>query len=354
MQTPSLSSLAGFDSLTEIDFRGGVDVRQTLLRVLTDLYVQQATHTSEEKRHYTELALRLLEAVDVPTRVAVATRLASHVSPPGRVIRYLANDLPEVAAALGSHYKPQSPGSVAKSPAPRRAMAAAVALGSAYQGSDEPPARAGRKKTTVTAAAAPLRAEVAAELNEMFFAANASERRLILLNLDIAVGQSMERAGIACDPAVGRRLEAAALAHNREEFAQTLARALRISREQAHRILRDELGEPIVVAAKTLNIPRDLVYWILLFLNKTVGHSVERVHALAELYDEMTTNAAAEMVAIWQASGQEERSVGKLRTLHESDTNSTRGRPQSAERRDGHSANERLPQRVLNGRRINR
>jgi hypothetical protein len=349
MQTSSLSSLAGFDSLTEIGFRGGGDVRQTLLRVLTDLYAQQATHTSEEKRHYTELALRLLEGVDVPTRVAVATRLASHVSPPRRVIRYLANDLPEVAAALGSHYKPQSTGSVAKSPAPRRAMAEAAALGSA----DEPPARTGREKTTVTAVATPIRADVAAELNAMFFAANASERRLILLNLDIVVGKSMERASIAYDPAVGRRLEAAALAHNHEEFAQTLARALRISREQAHRILRDELGEPIVVAAKTLNIPRDLVYWILLFVNKTVGHSVERVHALAELYDEMTTYAAAEMVAIWQALGQEERSVGKLRALHESDTNSTRGRPQSAKRRDGHSANERSPQRVLNGRRIN-
>jgi hypothetical protein len=348
MQTPSLSSLAGFDSLTEIGFRGGVDVRQTLLRVLTDLYVQQVTHTSEEKRHYTELALRLLEAVDVPTRVAVATRLADHLSPPERVIRYLANDLPEVAAALGSHRKPQVPRSVAKSSAPRRAMAKAVALGSVNQGSDP----ADREKTTVTAAASPIRADVATELNEMFFAANASERRLILLNLHIVVGESIEHASITCDPAVGRRLEAAALAHNREEFAQTLARALRIPREQAHRILHDELGEPIVVAAKMLNVPRDLVYWILLFVNKTVGHSVERVHALAELYDEMTPYAAAEMVAIWQALGQEERSVGKLRTLPEND--STRGRLQSAERRDGHSANERPPQRVLNGRRITR
>ncbi|HEY2532945.1 MAG TPA: hypothetical protein VGJ20_34275 [Xanthobacteraceae bacterium] len=352
MQTPSVSSLAGFDSLTEIGFRHGVDVRQTLLQVLTDLYVQQVTHTSEEKRHYTELALRLLEAVDVQTRRAVAMRLAGHVSPPERVIHCLANDLPEVAAALGPHHKPQARGSVAKSP-PWRAMAEAVTLGSAHQGGDGPSAPAGREKPTVTAATPPIRADVATELNEMFFAATASERRLILLNLDIVVGQSMESASIAYDPAVGRRLEAAALAHNREEFAQTLARSLRISREQAHLILRDELGEPIVVAAKMLNIPRDLVYWILLFVNKTVGHSVERVHALAELYDEMTRCAAAEMVAIWQALGQE-RSVGKLRALHENDANSTRGRPQSAERRDGHSANELSPQRVLNGRRINR
>ena len=84
MEAPRLSSLQGF---TEIGLRGGVDMRPTLLRVLTDLYVQKLTHTPEEDLHYTELALRLLEFVDVPTRVAVATRLARHLSPPAPVIK---------------------------------------------------------------------------------------------------------------------------------------------------------------------------------------------------------------------------------------------------------------------------
>ena len=84
MEPTSLSSLQGF---TEIGLRGGVDMRPTLLRVLTDLYVQKLTHTPDENRHYTELALRLLESVDVPTRVAVATRLARHLSPPEAIIR---------------------------------------------------------------------------------------------------------------------------------------------------------------------------------------------------------------------------------------------------------------------------
>ena len=79
MESTILSSL---DNLTHLGLRSGVDMRPTLLRVLTDLYVQKLTHTPEEERHYTELALRLLDAVDVATRVdgsrpAVASSVAA-------------------------------------------------------------------------------------------------------------------------------------------------------------------------------------------------------------------------------------------------------------------------------------
>ena len=100
MESGSPSSL---DNLTLLGLRGGVDMRPTLLRVLTDLYVQKLTHTPDEERHYTELALRLLDAVDVATRAAVAGRLARHLSPPLRVIQQLAADLPEVAAHVRAH-----------------------------------------------------------------------------------------------------------------------------------------------------------------------------------------------------------------------------------------------------------
>ena len=64
------------DSLTDIGLRGGVDMRPTLLRVLTDLYTHKLAHTPEEERHYTELAMRLLDSVDAQTRASVAARLA--------------------------------------------------------------------------------------------------------------------------------------------------------------------------------------------------------------------------------------------------------------------------------------
>lgn len=283
METPSLSSLQGF---TEIGLRGGVDMRPTLLRVLTDLYVQKLTHTPDEVRHYTELALRLLESVDVTTRVAVATRLARHLSPPPAVMQKLAADLPEVAALLRSILPPQAP--VATAVAKQEFTVTAIGD------------RAAERAKRVTSRGK-MDVDLSGELNELFFAADAQERRLILLNLHIVTPAPAGRAGVAHDPAVGRRLEAAVLGRKHEEFARELSRALVISREQARRVAGDELGEPIVVAAKALGVSRDHLHRILLFVNTAIGHSVERVHALAALYEEMHLEAALDLVEVWQA-----------------------------------------------------
>jgi hypothetical protein len=103
------NNLFGFDGLTELSKRSGIDMRPTLLRVLTDLYVQRLSHSADEERHYTELALRMLEAVDVTTRVAVAKRFAHYQRPPLRVLQWLTRDLPMVAAELRGHPLLQGP-----------------------------------------------------------------------------------------------------------------------------------------------------------------------------------------------------------------------------------------------------
>jgi hypothetical protein len=64
-------NIPNLDGLVALANRDGVDIKPTLLRVTTDLYVQKPSHSVEEERHYTELALRLIEAVDAPTRAAV-------------------------------------------------------------------------------------------------------------------------------------------------------------------------------------------------------------------------------------------------------------------------------------------
>ena len=152
-------------------------------------------------------------------------------------------------------------------------------------------------------------ATTAGELNDIFFTAAEDERRLILLNLHVAAPLSPGQVVVLRDPGIGQRLEAAALGNHREELVKQLAEALRIPREQARRIVRDDHGEPIVVAVKALGISRDVVYRLLMFVNPAVGHSVERVHALATLYDEMTAQAAEGMVAIWQALRSEARAA---------------------------------------------
>jgi hypothetical protein len=307
MKTPALSSLNG---LADIGLRSGVDMRPTLVRVLTDLYVQKLTHTADEERHYTELALRLLDGVDTPTRAAVAARLAKHLAPPVRVVQYLVNDLPEIAAPLRGHALLQPPAQPA-APAPV-AVAPAVEDTAA---AEAPPEEEPIEHAPVTHLRGTMDSTIAGELNDIFFTATEQERRLILLNLHVAAPLSPGQVAVLRDPGIGQRLEAAALGNHREDLVKQFAETLRIPREQARRVVRDDHGEPIVVAVKALGIPRDVVYRLLMFVNPAVGHSVERVHALAMLYDEMTVQAAEGMVAIWQALRSEARSMAKHQPL---------------------------------------
>jgi len=274
-------------------------MRSALLRVLTDLYVQKPTHTPDEERHYAELALRLIDSVDAATRAAVAAQLGKHLAPPRQVIERLAEDLLESTGSLRS---PSARSAVHRTPA--LAVESFQDQKSKAGGRDDRAATATRAETnpapkTLTATSA----SIANELNQIFFAANAHERRLILLNLHVAVPLAAEPTRIAHDPSVGLRLEVAALARKRQDFVQELAQSLKISREQARRIVDDKLGEPIVIAAKALGVRRDRLYRILLFVNTAVGHSVERVHALAQLYDEITFEVAQDLVTTWQGLG---------------------------------------------------
>src|SRR5215470_33063 len=80
----------GFDGLMTLSHREGVDIRPTLLRVLTDLYVQASTHSSDEARQFIELTSRLIDEVDDATRAAVRARLAIYPLTPVEIMRQLA------------------------------------------------------------------------------------------------------------------------------------------------------------------------------------------------------------------------------------------------------------------------
>jgi len=344
MEMPSL-----FDGLAEIGLRGGIDMRPTLIRVLTDLFVQKLKHTPDEERHYTELALRLLDAVDASTRAAIAAKLARHLAPPLRVVQYLVNDLPEIAAPLRGHAVLRQPVRVEPPPSPAVAptvIAEALAAPEHEEPTvaEEPIDDSRGVDTPSRSVDTPSQSEdtshavdsmTAGELNEMFFTATEDERRLILLNLHVVAPLSAGQIAISRDPAVGQRLEAAALGNYREDLAKQFAFALNIPHAQARRITRDDFGEPMVVAIKALGIARDVFHRILMFANPAVGHSVERVQALAALFDEMTLPAAEGMIAIWQALPKSERIAGKHQPLHWNDGQS-RARPAAA-----------MPRRIL-------
>ena len=246
------------NGLVELSNRDGVDIRPTLLRVMTDLYVQKPVHTEQEEKHFTVLALRLIDLVDAGTRAIVANKIAGYPTAPAAVRHRLLKELITLQA-----------------PEPAQA--------------DDNPLAGSRS--------AP-----AAELSELFFASSADERRLILLNLPYA--PLLPAAPV--EPALAResthRLEAAAMGHNGEVFARELERILAISRELARRLIEDPSGEPIVVAAVALGMSAAVLQRILLCLNPTISQSVQRVYELALLHEELEPDAARVLIAIGQIS----------------------------------------------------
>ena len=262
-----ISAFPHLDGLFDLACRSGIDVRPTLLRVLTDLYVQKSTHTAEEEAQYVELAQRLIETVDAPSRAAVAARLAAYPAAPAVIFDRLAE-------LIGASRLPSTH-------------------------------------------AANSAAEVqASDLLDAFFSATSDERRLILAHLD-ATEAARSRHSPPPAPETCRRLEAAALERNGAEFTRLIENALVVPRTLAERIVTDPAGEPLLVAVRALGMTQDTVQRILLFLNPVIGHSVQRVYELSNLYEEFSAKAADAMIDMWR--GRSTRRQGAHQSVHYDD-----------------------------------
>jgi hypothetical protein len=263
-------SIANLNGLRELAERHGVDIQPTLLRVMTDLYIQKPVHSVEEERQFTELALRLFDLVDPATRAVVAGKIANYPNAPAAVRQRF----------LRGHQ-------LANATHPGSSRASDLFGG---------------------------RAITAQELNELFLASSADARRLILLNLPYAaLPQASPIPPQAARESINR-LETAALAHNSEAFAREFAHVLAISLEEARRLINDESGEPVVVAAVALAMPAAVLQRILLCLNPAISQSVQRVYELALLHEEINSAAALRLVAIWQ-NCQADKTISAARSL---------------------------------------
>jgi hypothetical protein len=332
MKSPLLSNLEGLVGLAG---RNGVDISHTLLRVLTDLYVQKPVHTEDEQQHYVELATRLLDRVGTPVRLAVATRLSKYAQAPLPILRKLARDeldiatpvlqhsavLPQeeliaIAEEFGPHYaavvaaRPEfrplidlEAIAIETAPSPQPVAAPAEHIRSAHIDIAAPSIAPEIAADAVPSQAAGAGNENEADddearaLSEMFFAAEAKERRLILVSIDYA---PIAAAPASANPDVLKKLEQAALLRDMNGFARLLETNLALPPQQARRLVADASGETIVVAAKALGMPAEVLQRVLLFLNPAVGQSVQRVYDLSRLHDEITEQAALRMIALWQ------------------------------------------------------
>jgi hypothetical protein len=321
----NFSTPTGLEGLFDLD-RKGVDIRPTLLRVLTDQYLLSPSHTPEEEQHYTELAMRLIDETDIATRAAVAARLARHASAPRAIMLQLARDMLDIAEPVLRYSPCLTPADCEAIIADRGPLYAAIIAqrGQPAEVNPTPVLPTAARRATPSPAVQAALAELkrarqpdpvehdnpieqteagmnARELCELFFAAGSSERRLILLSLEFATWepasppQPIQRADIW-------RLESSALKHNTPVVTRELERALGISHQQARRIVDDDQGEAIVAAAKAMNLPADVLQRILLFMNPRIGQSVDRVYELAALYNEIAVEAACRLVCILRAA----------------------------------------------------
>ncbi|MCP4615888.1 MAG: DUF2336 domain-containing protein [Bradyrhizobium sp.] len=270
----------GFDGLMTLSRREGVDIRPTLLRVLTDLYVQARSHSPDEERQFVELTSRLIEQVDDATRAAVRARLAIY---PGTPLKTMIQ--------LG--LKPTHPGDrvplaeeIAQAPAP----------------TPEAPVRQPSAAELRLASRLTMQPDDAAEISELFFAAGGSERAAILYNLN----DTPLKASAQIPPSRAKRalhiLEMAAFASDTENFALELGEALILPARIAAQVTSDPGGEPLACAMKALGTPSAVFQRILLFLNPEFGTSVDKVFRISRMYERLTERSALVMIAAWRGS----------------------------------------------------
>ena len=331
--------LEGLDSLAR---RDGVDIRPTLVRVLTDLYVQKPSHSSEEERHYTELALRLIDSVDLATRVTIAKKLGSYAGAPPAVARRLARDVIEVAEPILRHSKALTTAdfdAITRDFGPSHTSIIAARREQHAVPAVRQPAQPGGPRHP--------KPENEVGLADLFFSADPAERRVLLMSLGSAETEKPQMV----EPAeTNRALEAAALGRDRTGFSKLLEGALGLSHEQVERIVTDPSGEPLLIAAKALAMPSVMLQRILMFIDPVIGESVQRVFDLAGLYERISADAAHTIIA--SLCGHEP--VRARRPVHRPmyyDDEATRGRRGATTRRPAVGSETQAPARPQTGAR---
>lgn len=268
----------GLDGLLTLSRREGVDIRPTLLRVLTDLYVQASAHSADEERQFVELASRLIDEVDDATRAAVRARLAVYPATPAEILHKFA----------------------LRRPHPDQLMPAAPAIPIAPPPS--PPVKAPTEAQLRMASNLSMRPNDAAEITDIFFAAKGSERVLILHNLMETPLKASARIPAGRAERAFEILEMAAFAEDVENFTLELGEALILPSRIAAQVVNDPGGEPLACALRALDMPGAVFQRVLMFLNPELGSSVQYVFRLSRLYDRLSERSALVMLAAWRGS----------------------------------------------------
>ena len=288
------SSLQG---LIELSRRDGVEIRPTLLRVLVDLYIQQPIHTASEAARFTELVCRLLAHADLPTRIAIATRLAPYSGTPSAVALRLAREEMAVAEPMLRQSKVLGAAEL-HAILELKSVPHAIAIAAR---ADLPQSVAARIASHAPMTSTQTDHTTDQPIAGRFLEAEAAERLQILAALERLGPLESREWRTSIPAAILDRLEQAAMRREPLEFARLLEHSLDVPPSIAERMISDPSGEPVLILLRALSAPIETVTRILLLLNPDIGQSVQRVYALTKLYETIAEPVAQYLAQVWRA-----------------------------------------------------
>lgn len=329
------------DGLFALSQTPGLDVRPTLLRVLTDLFVDAARRSQDEVERFRELALHLIEQVDEETRLVVAGKLGPCRFAPRAVLDKLLVSEPEVAAevvavsplisgedqwAFATEGGPLIAAAIARrsditaeltrflARVGNPAIAQALALNPAADMSRETIALLSPLAATLPGLADGManHAGVEPEWLAPVFLSLSPARRGIVTDAFCAPEQSTRplarEATVSAPQLMLDALEAAALARDTPALAGGLAQIFDMDAETAMRVVGDEGGEPLAVVLAAAGMPPEQAARVLIFSNGQPGTSYALTRRLMDLMQALPRNAATRLARLFTGTSAEARS----------------------------------------------
>ncbi len=321
--TPNLLPV---EALERLDRQDGVDTRPILVRVLTDLFVQQPEHSREDIARYEELVGKLLDVVDIESRAAVARKLAPDSRAPRSVIDRLLADDAAVSAPILARFGDAPKGrllALALDGGPVEASAVAsradiddelirtlvhhpddlvletLAANDAARLADGPLRTLVERAIDAPALAATLLRRMdldPAALAPLYRFAEPARRSAIRAALSARAGRFSTPVRPARSKDARTLLDTAVGADDPSGIAEALAETLDLKPDDAARLATDPSGEPFVMMLRAAGASDEQIVRAMLIGQPEIARSVQRFFELVEIAETTPRGVAAELV----------------------------------------------------------
>lgn len=308
----------------------GLDVRPTLLRVLTDLFVEARQPSESDIERYSELAGHLVDQVDDDTRLVVARKLGPCPFAPRLIIDKLIASEPEAAErviatsplltrddlwTLATDGGPMTSAAIAR----RRDIDQDLARFLARKGyplvadalADNVAVSLDEETILLLSPAAADLPDLASRLSRrrdvqapwlapLFLDLERSSRMAVLAGSKAeshALRPRTRESQISAPQLVLDAIEHAALSRNPADVGIGLADLLDLDGAIAARIVSDASGEPLAVTLAAIGMPVDQAARVLIFTAPaTPDDAVERIRRLVQIVETVPRMAATRLV----------------------------------------------------------